>query len=391
MKQIRAGLVLTLLVLLPGLVTCRAPTDCSAVDGDCSPLIVAFLFQPVYKATARFVYSTDTGSNLIRAVKIDSKTGAVLTNIGTFSTGTSPNVMVIDPSTRFLYCADFTADTVSVFSINASTGTLSLVQTLGLGAGANPGGLLIFSDYLLVSQSSAGFSNVQLYRRDSGTGMLTTQGSAVNISPPANSQPRQGMIHPNGRFLYLGLENGNAGTAQLTVSGASVSYNTNITLSTGTNLYDAVMTYDGRFVVVSVLGGTANAFVYSIDSATGALTQVSTIVPGGLVSHAIVAHPYLPVVYMGFESATSNLQAFQVSSSGVLSLFSTVTISAGNNKALAVDPQGGFLYSVNSSQGFVLAPLNPLTGAFATSAANAVAPGGTPLHVTIASYPQPYY
>lgn len=382
-------MALTLLVLFPGLVTCRAPTECSAVDGDCSPLIVAYLFQPVYKATARFAYSTDSASNLIRAVKIDPKTGAVLTNIGTFSTGTSPNVMAIDPSTRFLYCADFGGDSVSVFSINQSSGVLSLVQTLTLGAGANPGGLLIFSDYLLVSQTN--FISVQLYRRDSTTGMLSAQGSAVSITPPAGTQPRQGMIHPNGRFVYLGLENGNAGTAQLTVSGASVTYNTNIALGAGTNLYDAVMTYDGRFVVVSVLGGTANAFVYSIDSATGVLTQVSTIVPGGLVSHGIVAHPYLPVVYMGFEGGISNLQAFQVSSSGVLSLFSTVTISAGNNKALAVDPQGGFLYSVNSSQGFVLAPLNPLTGAFTTSAATAVAPGGTPLHVTIASYPQPYY
>lgn len=383
----RAALTLTLLVCLPGVVACRGSGNCSDSDARCDAFIAGLLFVPYWKSIARVAYSTNSGTNSVMAVKIDSKTGAVVSTAGSFSAGTAPNVVVADSSAKFLYCANFTSDTVSVFAINEGSGTLTLVQTVNLPGGANPAGLVLFSDFLMVSQRS--LDTVQVYRRNPSTGMLTLQGSAVSVT--ATSQPRHGVVHPNGRFIYIGLEAGTFGVGRLTANNGTLTYDGNIALTGGaTNLYNLTITYDGRFVIASALGGS-RTWVYSVDQSSGALTEVYTVAATSTVSHGIVAHPYLPVVYLGFDSVSSNIEAFQISNSGVLTLLSTITVAAGFNRGLAIDPQGGFLYSVNSSQGFVLAPLSTTTGAFTTGSATAVAPGGTPVHVTLATSYQAFW
>ncbi|MBL8018065.1 MAG: beta-propeller fold lactonase family protein [Leptospirales bacterium] len=381
----RAALAFTLLVCFSSLVACRASSNCSDSDARCDALIAGLLFIPYWKPVARVAYSTNSATNSVMAVKIDSKTGAVASIAGSFSAGTAPNVVVADSSAKFLYCASFTSDTVSVFAINEGSGTLTLVQTVNTPGGSNPAGLVLFSDFLMVSQRTA--NQVQVYRRDPSTGMLTIHGSAV----AAGTEPRHGVVHPNGRFIYVGLENGALGVGRLTANNGTLTYGGNIALTGGaTNLYTVTITYDGRFVIASALGGS-RTWVYSVDQTTGALTEVYSVAATSTVSHGIVAHPYLPVVYLGFDSVSSNIEAFQISNSGALTLLSTITVAAGFNRGLAVDPQGGFLYSVNSSQGFVLAPLSPSTGAFTTGSASAVAPGGTPVHVTLATSYQAFW
>lgn len=356
---------------------CRAPADCGAGDASCSQ-VAWLLFTK--KRVARFVFGTNTS---VAALRVNPRTGAVLTNLGSFAAGTTPDVLAVDPAGKFLYCANSGSDNITAYSINETSGVLTSVQTLSLTATSAPAGLVVFSDFLLVS--NRGLDTAQVFRRDATTGMLT--GPLSSQSVVGGGQPRNGMVHPNGRFIYLALEAGSFGLARITATGSSIVYTGNTALSGGgTNLYDAAMTYDGRFIVVAVLGGGPKAFIYSVDSTTGGLTEVSTHIPTSTVSHGIVAHPYLPVVYFGYDSGSSNIDAFQVSNNGALTLFSTATMVTGNNKGLSIDPQGGFLYTVNTSQGFALAPLNPATGAFSSGTATAVAPAGTPVYTTIASY-----
>jgi DNA-binding beta-propeller fold protein YncE len=60
-----------------------------------------------------------------------------LTAVGTpVATGNSPTDIKVDPSGHFAYVANFVGNTVSVFTINPTTGVLSPASTQNAGTGS---------------------------------------------------------------------------------------------------------------------------------------------------------------------------------------------------------------------------------------------------------------
>jgi 6-phosphogluconolactonase (cycloisomerase 2 family) len=45
--------------------------------------------------------------------------------------GSSPSSIVIDPSGKFAYVTNFDSDNVSMYSIDITTGSLTLIGTIG--------------------------------------------------------------------------------------------------------------------------------------------------------------------------------------------------------------------------------------------------------------------
>lgn len=76
----------------------------------------------------KFLYTSDRGNNSLSLFYINSNNGT-LEHINTFSCmGDSPRDFQIDPTGSFLLCANENSDTITVFSINQSTGMLKLIK-----------------------------------------------------------------------------------------------------------------------------------------------------------------------------------------------------------------------------------------------------------------------
>jgi 6-phosphogluconolactonase (cycloisomerase 2 family) len=80
---------------------------------------------------------------MVVVFQIDPYAG-VLHNPQTITTGHANTSIAVDPTSRFAYTADFTDNTVSAYSVNQTTGALSIIGS-ALPVGANA--LAITTDY----------------------------------------------------------------------------------------------------------------------------------------------------------------------------------------------------------------------------------------------------
>ena len=76
----------------------------------------------------KFAYVTNSGSNDVSMYTINSTTGS-LTLIGMIAAGLSPSSIAIHPSGKFAYVTNSGSNDVSMYSIGA-TGSLTLIGTI---------------------------------------------------------------------------------------------------------------------------------------------------------------------------------------------------------------------------------------------------------------------
>lgn len=171
-----------------------------ASGGDYDPIAVS--------PTGNFLYAIDLTADLLVPFSIDSNKGT-LTAIaqGSMPVGPDPFNVVVDPQGQFVFVAncDCTAPSgqgsVSVFSINSSTGALTNVQgspfPLGGGA-AHPIALAVSPDsqFLFV----AGLDN-NVYVENVAAGSPVDQGSAPL---PTGSTPVSIAVSTDGNYVYTG-------------------------------------------------------------------------------------------------------------------------------------------------------------------------------------------
>jgi len=90
----------------------------------------------VVNATGSYVF---VANSLDSNLSVYSSSGGVLSSLGTYTTGTQPVAIGIDPSlNEYLYTANFLGNSVTGFRVNASTGALLNSQESPYGANANP-------------------------------------------------------------------------------------------------------------------------------------------------------------------------------------------------------------------------------------------------------------
>ena len=86
--------------------------------------------------TGKFAYVANFDSNNVSIFTIHATTGS-LSPVGNVAAGTQPHFVTVDPSGKFAYVANFGSGNVSVYSINASTGALTSVGA-AVASGLNP-------------------------------------------------------------------------------------------------------------------------------------------------------------------------------------------------------------------------------------------------------------
>jgi 6-phosphogluconolactonase len=153
-------------------------------------------------------------------IAVFSVTAGALNLVGFTNTADNdPLGLAINPAGTFLYSANASANSISIFSI-ASSGLLTEVPQSPLAvAQQHPVALLVdhTGNYLYVANQ--GSNNIGTYSITAGTGFP----AAVTDSPfGAESQPSVLVQDPNGKYLYVGNQTGNAGIQAFGISSGSL-------------------------------------------------------------------------------------------------------------------------------------------------------------------------
>jgi 6-phosphogluconolactonase (cycloisomerase 2 family) len=115
--------------------------------------------------------------------------------------GGGPLGITVDPAETFVYVANSTDSTVSVLSINSSTGALTLLGSFA--TGTTPTAVAVLGQYLYVA--NLGSTNISAFSVAPTTGVLTQ----ITDSPfAAGGAPLFEVIDPNGKFLYTVSQTG---------------------------------------------------------------------------------------------------------------------------------------------------------------------------------------
>src|SRR5258708_9635896 len=84
----------------------------------------------------RFAYVANNGDNTVSIYTVNASTGQLRHN-GYVAAGTGPVSVSVDPSGKFAYVANFSSGNLSAFSLNATPGALTAVGS-PVAAGATP-------------------------------------------------------------------------------------------------------------------------------------------------------------------------------------------------------------------------------------------------------------
>jgi 6-phosphogluconolactonase len=181
----------------------------------------------------KFAYVANANSNSISAYSISAGALTALTDVdagtsGTqtsIPTGTQPYSIAIHPSGKFAYVANAGSNSISAYSIDATTGALARIDADGFTSGnqtsiparSAPISIAIDPTGSYAYVANAGDNNVSVYSIDASSGALTAidangsgAGSNTYISTgPGTVTPFSVTVDPSGTYLYVANRNSN--------------------------------------------------------------------------------------------------------------------------------------------------------------------------------------
>ncbi|MBM3976686.1 MAG: hypothetical protein FJ299_06815 [Planctomycetes bacterium] len=360
------------------------PTSAPSVTAGTSPAAIAV--DPL----ARFVYVVNTGSDDAHGYSINPANGNLTALAGSpFPVGDDPLGVAIDPTGGFLYCVNFGAvDSVSAYSINATTGALTELTGLGspYATGVDPVAIAITADGAAAYVSNVGGASISVFSRNTGTGALTSSGpTATGTAPVAVAADL------SGAFLYS-LNLGDAELRSYSIGGgaaltAVAPFETRTraqprAIAFAPGLSSATFTTDAVYAA-NQLDADVNQF--TADATTGALTSLAPAQVGSLPTpNWATVHPTLDVLYVTlFNTAGTSIQRFSLDASGVATAAANHgTVSV--NFATLIEPSGRFAYLTGGAIPGRVTPysIDAVTGALTagTDAAAGDQPRGGAVH-----------
>ncbi len=235
-----------------------------------------FFNSTTFDPSGKFAYAADGGafpagsfggSSSVSMYTVNSTTGA-LTSVGTTAAGSGPSSVAVDPTGKFAYVANLGSNDVSMYTIDATTGALASTGTIA--AGTQPVSVVEDPAGKFAYVANFGSNDVSIYTINATTGALTSAGTiAAGVAPISVA------VDPSGKFAYAVNFNSND------VSMYTINATTGALTSMGTIAADLSPTSiaihpSGKFAYVTN-SASNDVSIYSIDGATGALTLVGTI------------------------------------------------------------------------------------------------------------------
>jgi DNA-binding beta-propeller fold protein YncE len=309
------------------------------------------------------VYVTIASSNTVSQYTVDPLTGALSpktpASVAAGSALTTPHGIAVSPSGTSVYvtnrAGDFMPGTVSQYTVDPLSGTLSPKTPSSVAAGEQPDGVAVSPDGKNVYVTNENEETVSQYTVDPLTGTLSEKTPAsIALTPggTADENPRGIVVSPNGTSVY-----------------------------------------------VATLGGAVPQF--TVDPVTGTLSEKTPVSAphGGIgtgIDGGIAVSPDGKSVYVTEEQIGGGgvLQYTVDPLSGLLSLKTPLSVAAGNEpEGIAVSPDGTSAYVANfgfaNGEGGNVSQyaIDPLTGALSPEAPATVEAGTFPFGVAVGLLP----
>jgi len=353
---------------------------------------------------------------------------------------------------EFAYVANAGDGTISVFSIDSTTGALTLVQSVPAAPGFRVFGLALHWSNEFLYTTIDDESEVESF--DIGDGSYS--GQIITHTGPfaAVNGPRAVTLNPKGTYLYATNYGGIAQVvSQYTVDQSSGALTANGTAPTGERPFGIAVDPGGNCAyVVNVgdhslseysiggggaltnfgtvpLGGTSEGqgpelialqtntggefrplgqTIYVTDDALGVVHQLPVVerlfgiscgagspvdVDAKGQAFGIALHPKGTFLYTG-NSSSNSISVFAIAATGGLTLKSQEKVNLSGPLSLAIDVQGKFLYAANFADSSVAQfSINQTTGALTPikpgKVATEVPPNATSAPVTIVTTGNP--
>lgn len=143
---------------------------------------ITALYSPPQASTV--LYAADTNTNSLLSFSL---TGGALTQTGSVLTGRQPVALTTDKQNQFLFVANQLDGSISVFTVNPTTGAVTAASTTTLTSGTAPNALAYdpVNNFLLVSES--GIKQVAVFGVNTTTGALSALSGLLSVTnvPPA--------------------------------------------------------------------------------------------------------------------------------------------------------------------------------------------------------------
>jgi YVTN family beta-propeller protein len=242
-----------------------------------------------FSAGGKILYLPHNGMNAnvgqIWAWSVSSPSGA-LTAIGAYVTGGStPFGVVFNAAGTLAFTPNFFSS-VSVFSVDAATGALTLAtgSPVSTGTGSTPTGLVLHPTQNFVYVASANYgaptSTIAGFQFDAASGALTPLAGSPYPTHGTN-QVVTPIIDPLGKFLFV--VNSGSNTIQAfaidPASGVLTDVPGSPFASAGTSPSQAWMDPSGKYLY-SADSGSNTVSAYAINAATGAVSVINSVPAG---------------------------------------------------------------------------------------------------------------
>jgi len=311
---------------------------------------------PASLSALNVVYTNNDGTsgNSVSAYAVDTNgTLGLIASYSTGGTGTGGGLYAsnrIIVSNNFLFASNAGSNNVSAFTIDSTTGDLSVVPgspfatggynnsgESGISLAATPDGKYLYA-------GNTGSQDVTVFSIGSG-GALTQIGSTVYVAGTMASMK----VSPDGRFLVLAFPDLSEVAVYSIASDGTLQAVQNSPFSIGATATGVDMDCASSHVFVG-LAYSNSVEVYNIDSSTGALTlnSVSPAIPSVSSAQVVQLSPDDKTLYVSNQGAHA-VSAFSVASDGTLTLATATPVGTGNTYAypggLAINSDGTFLFT----------------------------------------------
>ncbi|HTS37639.1 MAG TPA: beta-propeller fold lactonase family protein [Candidatus Solibacter sp.] len=338
------------------------------------------------KNVSRFLYASVPGADQIVAYREDPNSG-ILTALTTSPTAAGPAVeaVAIHPSNKFLYAANSAEADISLFTI-ASSGTITEVTPrTPVGNGVTTPTLLAMDPggkFLYVGNIGANNPSISVFSIDASTGAL----AAVAGSPfSIGISPLNMKLSPNGNVLYITAA-GSPGYIEVwsVIAGVIQQPVVQVIQPNGNDPYGLAIDPSGAHLYTANTGSNSIS-EYSISSTDGSLTELTGSPIGETFSAplALLVDSSGTYLYVANEGS-SNLGAFSIGSDGSLTLLTNSPFGTSSHpNFIAQDPNGRFLFVGSETSPFAIQSfsLDPASGTLTAIASYSLS--STPTSITL--------
>ena len=252
----------------------------------------------------------------------------------------------------------------------------------------------------MVYTQNAGANTISVFNR-LASGQLTPISPAASATVAVAASPRQSVVSPDGRFVYVTSYTGNAISQFSAGPGGDLTALSPATV-TASAVYKLAIAPNGRFLYATGYGCSC-IYQYAIG-ATGALTALTpATVTAGSLMNGITVSPNSANVYAVSET-DGKVYQYAVGAGGALTALSPASVAAAAasaSAAVVVAPGGGYAYVASYGSNAIyqysvaaggqltaLSPASVATGAATAPNALAINSTGTALYATLGTSAQ---